>query len=83
VGGGELVVQATPALLALAPWPGRWHGAMHAVAPPLAFASPDRGCVVLAWSDLDSLSWRLVLAVTVDWPWVSATAVKWLQRAQR
>jgi hypothetical membrane protein len=41
-------------------------------------------CVVLiAWPDLDSLSWRLALAVTVGWAWVSATAVKWLQRAQR
>ena len=41
-------------------------------------------CVVLiAWPDLDSLSWRLALAVTVGWAWVSAAAVKWLQRAQR
>jgi hypothetical membrane protein len=87
-----------------------WHGALHAVAPPLAFLSLIAACVVLArrfasagergwvrysiatavacvvliaWPDLDSLSWRLALAVTVGWAWVSATAVKWLQRAQR
>jgi hypothetical membrane protein len=87
-----------------------WHGALHAVAPPLAFLSLIAACVVLArrfaaagergwvrysiatavacvvliaWADLDSLSWRLALAVTVGWAWVSATAVKWLQRAQR
>jgi hypothetical membrane protein len=87
-----------------------WHGALHAVAPLLAFLSLIAACVVLArrfasagergwvrysiatavacvvliaWPDLDSLSWRLALAVTVGWAWVSATAVKWLQRAQR
>jgi Protein of unknown function (DUF998) len=87
-----------------------WHGALHAVAPPLAFlslivacfvlarrfsAAGERGwarysvatavtCLVLtAWPDLDSISWRLAIAVTVGWAWVSATAVKWLQQRQR
>lgn len=87
-----------------------WHGALHAVAPPLAFLSLIVACVVLArrfsaagergwvrysvatavaclvliaWPDLDSLSWRLALAVAVGWAWVSAIAVKWRQRPQQ
>lgn len=87
-----------------------WHGALHAVAPPLAFLSLIVACFVLArrfsaagergwarysvatavaclvitaWPDFDSISWRLAIAVTVGWAWVSATAVKWLQQRQR
>jgi Protein of unknown function (DUF998) len=87
-----------------------WHGALHAVAPPLAFLALIVACVVLArrfsdagergwlrysvatavaclvliaWPDLDSLSWRLALAVAVGWAWVSAIAVKWRQQPQR
>lgn len=87
-----------------------WHGALHAVAPPLAFLSLMVACgvlarrfsaagepgwvrysaatavaclVLLAWPDLDSLSWRLALAVAVGWAWVSAIATKWRQAPQR
>jgi hypothetical membrane protein len=86
-----------------------WHGALHAVAPPLAFVSLVAACWVLArrfstagergwarysvatavaclallpWPDLDSLSWRLALAVAVGWAWVTAIAVKWRQAPQ-
>jgi Protein of unknown function (DUF998) len=86
-----------------------WHGALHAVAPPLAFLSLIVACLVvarrftaagerawsrssvataavclglLAWPDLDGLSWRLALALTIAWAWVSAVALKWLQRTQ-
>ena len=86
-----------------------WHGALHAVAPPLAFLSlivawvviarrfagaRERGwaaysvatavaCLALTtWPDLDGLSWRLAVAMTVAWAWVLATATKWLRRPQ-
>ena len=86
-----------------------WHGALHAVAPPLAFLSLIVACLVIArrfagarergwaaysvatavaclvlttWPDLDGLSWRLAVAMTVAWAWVLATATKWLRRPQ-
>ena len=40
-------------------------------------------CLVLTtWPDLDGLSWRLAVAMTVAWAWVLATATKWLRRPQ-
>lgn len=80
-----------------------WHGAIHAVAAPLAFlslviatvvmarrdgAQGRRGwaaysagtaavlLVLLAWPDQDGLSWRLALAVTGAFAWVTAVGLR-------